>query len=89
MAEINLFGLVTLDDAAEGPMTLKVWPPHYLEPILEGFRWRHISENGYHVRMDGSRRRFNPPMAGRPSPKRKGKAVMREGICQNGNRWKK
>jgi len=89
MAEINLFGLAILDDAASGPFTLKVWPSEYLEPTLKGFRQRIMLENGSHVRMDGSRRLFNPSMAGRPSPKRKGKAIMKEEICQNGNRGRR
>ena len=85
MASITLFDSVTLDDAASGPLGLKVWPPHYLEPTLRGFRHRIMQGDGHHVRMDGSRRLFNPGMAGRTSPKRKGKAGMKEGICQTGN----
>jgi len=89
MTSITLFDAVTLDDAASGPFTLKVWPAHFLEPTLRGFRQRIMLENGSHVRIDGSRRLFNPRMAGRSSPKRKGKAVMKEGICQNGNRGRR
>ena len=90
MAEINLFGLAILDDAAEGPMSLKVWPPSALEKIVKEYRKRIMCENGYKGRPDGSIGPYNRHTAGvHHIGRRKGPAVFKEEICQNGNRGRR
>ena len=40
MPSITLFGQVTLDDAEQGPLGLKIWPPGQLEATLRAYAKR-------------------------------------------------
>ena len=90
MTSLTLFDSVTLEDAAEGPMGLRVWPAEALEPTLRAYHKRLMCENGYKGRPDGSIGPYNRHTAGvHHIGRRKGPAVFKEGIDQTGNRGKR
>ena len=84
MSQITLFG-VTLDDAAEGPFSLSVWPPSDLDRVLRGYRKRTMQElNSHNTRPDGTPR---PTNHRREVVKQKKRGIVQfhDGIDQRGN----
>ena len=86
MTFITLFDTAILDDAVEGPIGLKIWPPSALEKITKEYHKR-VLINGFKQNFNGdiTIHRKGSHHRGRP----RGLKQFQEDISQQKNRGKR